>query len=65
MVIFLLEPIRCNKSFVKKGKLLYFEQWLKSGILYVKDLNDNEGNFSLLASASRKLNQMFLKKFTF
>ena len=42
---FLSQPIWCKNSFVKKGKPLYFEQWLKSGILYVKELLDDEGDF--------------------
>ena len=52
---FLSQPIWCNNSFVKKGKALYFEQWLKSGILYVKELLDDEGDFLSLASACRKM----------
>ena len=55
MVIFLSQPIWCNNSFVKQGKPLYFEEWLKSGIFYVKELLDDEVDFLSLASACRKI----------
>lgn len=35
---FLLQPILSNTSFNFKGKTLFFDEWIKSGILYVKDI---------------------------
>ena len=38
--------IWANKNIVYRGKQLWFNNWIKSKILYVEDLFDGEGNFS-------------------
>lgn len=40
---FLLQPIWSNKIFNFKGKTICFENWIKSGILYVKDIFEENG----------------------
>ena len=35
----------CNEKFTHKGRALLFRSWCKSGILWVKDLFQNNGNF--------------------
>lgn len=40
---FLLQPIWSNKVFNFKGKTICFENWIKSGILYVKDIFEESG----------------------
>ena len=35
-----------NEYFKHKGKTLYFKHWIGIGIVYVKDLLDNNGNLS-------------------
>ena len=42
------EPIWNNKIFTYKNKVLFFENWVKGQILYVKDLFDAQGNFKIL-----------------
>ena len=42
---FLQQIIWNNTYFTVRGKPLLFNNWLKSGIKYVKDLYDDEGNF--------------------
>ena len=42
------EPIWNNKIFTYKNKTLFFENWIKGQILYVKDLFDAQGNFKIL-----------------
>ena len=42
---FLSLPIWCNTMFKRKGKCLMFSNWVKSNILYVKDLFDENGVF--------------------
>ena len=42
---FLSLPIWCNTMFKRKGKCLMFSNWVKSNILYVKDLFDENGDF--------------------
>ena len=39
------QPIWNNLYFIVNRKLLCFRNWLSSGIMYVKDLYDNGGNF--------------------
>ena len=39
------QPIWNNKQICFKGKTIEFTNWIKSGILYVKDLFDENGNF--------------------
>ena len=39
---FLVQPLWSNTNFKFKGKTLYFEKWVKSGLLYLKDIfNEN------------------------
>ena len=40
---FLVQPLWSNTSFKYKGKSLYFENWVKSGSLYVKDIFNENG----------------------
>ena len=40
---FLSEPIWLNKRFYIKNKPIFLSNWTKSGILYVKDLFDQNG----------------------
>ena len=42
------EPIWNKKNFTYKNKVLFFENWVKGQILYVKDLFDAQGNFKIL-----------------
>ena len=42
---FFKEFIWNNYLFKYDSKPLYFENWIKSGILYIKDMFDNDGNF--------------------
>ncbi len=42
---FLCEPIFLNRRYISKGKTLYFSNWIKSGLFWIKDLFDHEGNF--------------------
>ena len=41
----LSQPIWLNDLIRFNGKLLFYTNWIKSGILYIKDLFDNNGNF--------------------
>ena len=43
--LFLQQPIWNNLYFIVNRKPLLFRNWLNSGIMYVKDLYDNGGNF--------------------
>ena len=43
--LFLQQPIWNNLYFIVNSKPLLFRNWLSSGIMYVKDLYDNGGNF--------------------
>ena len=43
--LFLQQTIWNNLYFKVRGKPLLFRNWLKSGIKYVKDLYDEDGNF--------------------
>ena len=43
--LFLQQPIWNNLYFIVNRKPLLFRNWLHSGIMYVKDLYDNDGNF--------------------
>ena len=47
--LFLQQTIWNNLYFKVKGKPLLFRNWLKSGIKYVKDLYDDDGNFHDIA----------------
>ena len=49
------QPIWNNKQICFKGKTIAFTNWIKSGILYVKDLFDENGNFIDLAYLSNVL----------
>ena len=49
------QPIWNNKQICFKGKTIEFTNWIKSGILYVKDLFDENGNFIDLAYLSNVL----------
>ena len=42
------EPIWNNTIFKYRNKTLFFDNWSKGGILYVKDLFDIDGNFKSL-----------------
>jgi len=42
---FLTQPIWSNTYFTVKGKSLCFTNWIDSGIVWVKDLYDENGNF--------------------
>ena len=44
---FFQQPIWMNRYFVHKGKTIYFSSWIKSNILYVKDLFTDNGFKSL------------------
>ena len=46
------EPIWNNTIFKYRNKTLFFENWSKGGILYVKDLFDIDGNFRTLEEFS-------------
>ena len=46
------EPIWNNTIFKYRNKTLFFENWSKGGILYVKDLFDIDGNFKTLEEFS-------------
>ena len=41
----LVQPLWTNTNFKFKGKTLYFENWVKSGLLYVKDIFNENGLF--------------------
>ena len=43
IVHFIKQPIWSNEKFSYRGKSIYFPNWLKSNILYVKDLFTNNG----------------------
>ena len=49
------QPIWNNKQICFKGKTIEFTNWIKSGVLYVKDLFDENGNFIDLAYLSNVL----------
>ena len=40
---FRVQPLWSNTNFKFKGKTLYFENWVKSGLLYVKDIFNENG----------------------
>ena len=42
---FLSEPIWLNKRYLHKGKPIFISNWIKSGIFYVKDLYNENGQF--------------------
>ena len=44
---FLSQPLWNNGLFVYKGKTLFFKEWSKSNLLYVKDIVDVNGLKSL------------------
>ena len=41
----LSEPIWLNKRYQNNGRPIFLSNWMKSGIIYVKDLFDREGKF--------------------
>ena len=45
---FLQQPLWNNRYICYKGKSLCYTKWIKSGILYVKDMFDENGNFRTL-----------------
>ena len=42
------EPIFGNQIFTFKGKCLYFNEWIESGILYIKDIINPEESSCLM-----------------
>ena len=44
---FLSQPLWNNRLFVYKGKTLFFKEWSKSNLLYVKGIVDVNGLKSL------------------
>ena len=40
---FLTQPIWSNKNFLFQGKSICFDEWIKSGILYTKDIFNEDG----------------------
>lgn len=42
-----------------KGNVLFFENWVKSGILFVKDILDNNGKIWILESLINVLKDRF------
>jgi hypothetical protein len=44
---FLLQPIWNNQLFAFKGRSPYFPEWIKSDLLYVKDICDSKGLFKV------------------
>ena len=40
-----LQPIWANTNFMPNKKCLFFQEWIKSGILFVKDLINENGMF--------------------
>ena len=45
---FLQQPLWNNRYICYKGKSLCYITWIKSGVLYVKDMFDENGNFRTL-----------------
>ena len=43
-----LQPLWNNRYICYKGKSLCYTNWIKSGIVYVKDMFDENGNFRTL-----------------
>lgn len=41
--VLLKELLWCNKIFVLKNKLVFFKEWLKSGIKYLNDIVNENG----------------------
>lgn len=65
---FLIEFIWNNNFFIYKLKLLCFENWIKSGILYVKDIFDVDGNLydiNYFFSIMKKKNNIFCEYIMF
>ena len=52
---FLQQPLWNNRYICYKGKSLCYITWIKSGILYVKDMFDENGNFRTLEYISTVL----------
>lgn len=48
LLMMLEKKLRNNCNLVYKGNFVFFENWIKLGILYIKDLFDDEGNFRWL-----------------
>jgi len=67
---FSTQPIWCNKLFTHKGKCLMYKHWIDSGIIYVKDLYKDDGNFlsendvvsKLLVKANWMVEYLIVKK---
>ena len=55
---FLYNNIWSNTNFKLKGKTLYFENWVKSGLLYVKDIFNENG----LLKSSEQIIDILIKK---
>lgn len=51
------QPLWNNEIFVYKGKTLVFPRWIKSGILYVKDLFKRDGQMKTLNELSDTLTE--------
>lgn len=49
------QPIWNNCNMRYKGNVLFFENWVKSGILFVKDILDNNGKIRTLESLTNVL----------
>ena len=49
------EIVWLNDLFTWKDRVLYFNSWIKSGFLYVKDFYDDEGNFITEQQTLQKL----------
>ena len=52
---FLQQPLWNNRYICYKGKSLCYTKWIKKGILYVKDIFDENGNFRTLEYLSTML----------
>lgn len=49
------QPIWNNCNMRYKGNVIFFENWVKSGILFVKDILDNNGKIRTLESLTNVL----------
>ena len=62
------EPLWGNKMFMYRGKALFFKQWIKDGILYVKDIVSDEKVmedseiFSMITCKNRIIQEAFMAK---
>lgn len=54
---FLLQPIWSNTFFTFKGKTLCFGEWIKSRILYVKDIFKENGTLKSTTEILDRLNK--------